>query len=157
VTVKTLAILFPLTALLAGCKTSPSPSTHQPERATPAMQTVAVAAPTSRPAAAEPVAAQFASPATATPLHLTEIEPAVLDLAARADRGDTAYFAAHMGQAGDHLVQLMIEKVKASDLPKTYRGHLIGDRLNYHEKTHVQIELAQQDGKWVVGRLWFCR
>src|SRR5215207_2333010 len=100
VTVKTIAILFPLTALLAGCNTSTKPST--PALTRPAMG-AAAAAPATRPADAEPVAAQFAAPRAATPAHLHEIEPAVLDLAARADQGDRAYFTAHMGQAGDHL------------------------------------------------------
>jgi hypothetical protein len=51
----------------------------------------------------------------------------------------------------------MMEKVRASDVPNTYRTHVRGDRLDYHDKTHVQIELAQKDGKWEVSKLWFCR
>jgi hypothetical protein len=105
----------------------------------------------------EPISPEFARPAAPTAAHLHDIEPAVLELARRAEHGDRAYFTPLMGQPGEHMVELMMEKVLASDMPSTYRAHLIGDRLNYHDKTHVQVELMQKDGKWEVSKLWFCR
>ena len=161
------------TILLAGCAQSPPPrapsipseppaGATRPTTGPSAAATTAAAQLPAKIAAeasppAEPLAKEFAPPAAPTQAHLAEIEPAVLDLARRAEQADTAYFTARMGQPGEHHVQLMIERVRACDLTQTYRSHLIGDRLNYHDKSHVQVELAKRDGKWEVSRLWFCR
>ena len=149
-------------AFLTGCGAPPDRRETRPP--SPTVRTVA---PTTTRAALtptsatvtqpDPVAAPFAPAPRATPSHVHELEPAILDLAARAEAGDTAYFAARMGHAGAHQVQLMIDRVRGSDMSTTYRSHLIGDRPNYHDSTHVQVELALRDGSWVVSSLWFCR
>jgi hypothetical protein len=153
------AVVVVVSALLAGCATS----SHQTESKPATPLTVTASPPATQPALAavvnddEPISPQFAPPAAPTESHLQDIEPAVLELARRAEAGDRTYFLPKMGQPGDHMVELMMEKVRQSDLPNTYRTHLVGDRLNYHDKTHVQVELAQQGGKWAVSKLWFCR
>src|SRR4051794_6654898 len=142
VTRKTIVAFGMSLSLVTGCSrwahpvAHPSPSARPPAAHTrPASRptTVATTKPTS------PVAdlARYSPPPIATAAHLREIEPAIVDMAARAKASDTEYFSHHMGRAGDYLIHLMMERVIASDLPHTYRSHLIGDRLNYHPTTHV--------------------
>jgi hypothetical protein len=176
VTVKTLLIVL-VAAPLSGCvifsshTSEPTKPTAKSAAAAPATQhaNAALATPAPSPVPAAPqavepvvpadeaISARFAPLPPPTAAHLQEIEPAVLELARRAEQGDKAYFVPKMGQPGEFMVESMMEKIRASDLVNTYRTHLIGDRLNYHDKTHVQVELAQKDGKWEVSRLWFCR
>jgi hypothetical protein len=144
--------LAPLSLLLAALAGGCHPSSPAPRSTTPPPPPPP---PITQPAEATP--ARFAPATSPTAAHLRELEPLILEVAARADAGDVAYFSRHMGRAGDHLVQLMIERVRESDLRKTYRAHLIGDRLNYHDVTHVQVDFAMQEGRWGVSRIWFCR
>jgi hypothetical protein len=159
---RTAASLGILLSLIGGCHRQPQPAAEanlpfrtQSPQTRPASRPTAVAI--TKPSSPAADLARYSPPPIATAAHLHELEPAIFDLAARAEASDTEYFSHHMGRAGEHLVHLMMERVIASDLPHTYRSHLIGDRLNYHPTTHVQIELKQEDGKWIVGAVWFCR
>jgi hypothetical protein len=93
-----------------------------------------------------------------------KIEPAAVELAQRAEAGDTAFISKLMDNgANADAATDMIARIKRADVRKTFRDHLEGRgpesaRLNYHTPSHFQVELQKgQAGEWEVIRLWFCR
>lgn len=89
------------------------------------------------------------------------VAPAVGDLVQHANAGDRAYIGALMPGANPEAIDDMIARIRRSDLPATFPGHLMlvagAYHLNYHDPAHFQVDLAQANGRWVVSRLWFCR
>jgi hypothetical protein len=93
-----------------------------------------------------------------------KVEAAAVELAKRAEAGDRAFIAQRMEKdVSGEAVGDMIARLRRADVRKTFREHLEGRGpdgagLNYHEPSHVQVELRKgQAGKWEVARLWFCR
>jgi hypothetical protein len=93
-----------------------------------------------------------------------KVEPAAVELAKRAEAGDSAFVAKLMEKdAGAEAVADMIARIKRADVRKTFREHLEGRGpdaavLNYHQPSHVQVELRKDAaGKWEVRRLSVCR
>ena len=91
------------------------------------------------------------------------VEPAAIELAGRADAGDTAFIAKLMTHATKDAAADMIERIKWADVRRTYASHLTlrgpdAAGLNYHDPYHFQVELKKDAaGKWELARLWFCR
>jgi hypothetical protein len=115
-------------------------------------------APVVRAGVAAPAAAADAKP------DPEKIEPAAVELAKRADAGDTAFISKLMDKSANaDTVTDMIARIKRADVRKTFRDHLEGRgpesaRLNYHTPSHFQVELQKgRAGNWEVTGLRFCR
>lgn len=87
------------------------------------------------------------------------IEDAVLELADRAQAGDTGYFQDRMPGYDGQRVANMIEVVAASDMLNEYRSRITttteSANLDFHSQGSFQVDLVLRDGDWVVDQLGF--
>ena len=94
--------------------------------------------------------------------HLRQLVGAIVR---RANNNETQHFEALLDTSYKGQSSKLIEMIKESEMLSNYgeRFRKLSDstaRLNYHDITkgcYFQIDVAKEDSKWKVTRIWFCR
>ena len=103
--------------------------------------------------------------AAAVPIATNQVGILVTDIVTKADAGDTAYFAAHMGPHYLGQETNLVEMIKRSGMATNYTERLTLNtngtgRLNYHyleRGCHFQIDITMTNDSWTIRQILFCR
>lgn len=93
------------------------------------------------------------------------IDQVVREIVDRANSNDTQYFERVLDKPYKGQEEKLIGMIKRSEMLTNYKERLemrsdVTARLNYHylEKgCHFQVDLARENGTWIIKRIWFCR
>ena len=95
---------------------------------------------------------------------MVTVDQMVAEIVKHATADDTDFFVAYLDAPYKEKANQLIQQIKASGMADNYKSRLevseTKARLNYHyleRGCHFQIDLMNQDGAWLIQRVWFCK